>query len=55
MAGNKPHFEDAIRALFSPDPVRFAQLIAEWSKDVRDHAAMLAERAFGGKALPLAG
>jgi uncharacterized protein len=54
MAGNKPHFEDAIRALFAPDPVRFAQLIAGWPKDVRDHAAMLAERAFGKEA-PLAG
>jgi uncharacterized protein len=52
MAGNKPHFEDAIRALFAPDPVRFAQLIAGWPKDVRDHAAMLAERAFGKEAPP---
>jgi uncharacterized protein len=52
MAGNKPHFEDAIRALFAPDPARFAQLIAGWSKDVRDHAALLAERAFGKEALP---
>jgi uncharacterized protein len=52
MAGNKPHFEDAIRALFAPDSVRFAQLIAGWPKDVRDHAAMLAERAFGKEALP---
>jgi uncharacterized protein len=46
MAGNKPHFEDAARALFAPDPVRFAQLIAGWPKDVRDHAATLARRAF---------
>ncbi len=52
MAGNKPHFEDAIRALFAPDPVRFTQLIAGWPKEVRDHAAMLAERAFGREALP---
>src|SRR5580698_10371119 len=52
MAGNRPHFEDAIRALFAPDPVRFAQLIAGWPKDVRDHAAMLAERAFGKEAPP---
>lgn len=53
MAGNKPHFEDAIRALFAPDPARFAQLIAGWPKDVRDHAALLAERAFEKEALPL--
>jgi uncharacterized protein len=47
MAGNKPHFEEAIRALFAPNPRRFAELIAEWPANVRDHAARLAERAFG--------
>jgi uncharacterized protein len=46
MAGNKPHFEEATRALFAPDPVRFKALIAGWPADVRDHAAKLAERAF---------
>jgi uncharacterized protein len=46
MAGNKPHFEEATRALFAPDPVRFKALIAGWPVDVRDHAATLAERAF---------
>jgi uncharacterized protein len=46
MAGNKPHFEEATRALFAPDPVRFKVLIAGWPVDVRDHAAKLAERAF---------
>jgi uncharacterized protein len=48
MAGNKPHFEEAIRALFAPDPRRFRELIAGWPADVRDHAARLAERAFRG-------
>ncbi|WP_159006818.1 DUF2239 family protein [Bradyrhizobium sp. S69] len=46
MAGNKPHFEEATRALFAPDPVRFKALIAGWPADVRDHVARLAERAF---------
>jgi len=46
MAGNRPHFEEATRALFAPDPVRFKELIAGWPADVRDHAAKLAERAF---------
>ena len=46
MAGNKPHYEDAIRALYANDPVRFEKLIAAWPVDVRDHALMLAERAF---------
>lgn len=46
MAGNRPHYEEAIRSLFANDPRRFEKLIAEWPADVRDHAAKLAERAF---------
>jgi len=46
MAGNKPHYEDAIRALYANDPARFEKLIAAWPADVRDHAIALAERAF---------
>jgi uncharacterized protein len=49
MAGNRPHFEEAIRALFAPNPPRFKELIAGWPADVRDHAARLAERAFRGQ------
>ena len=45
MAGNRPHYEEAIRALFGNDPSRFGKLIAEWPADVRDHALGLAERA----------
>ena len=46
MAGNRPHYEEAIRALFANDPGRFEKLIAEWPADIRDHAERLAERAF---------
>jgi hypothetical protein len=46
MGGNKPHYEDAIRALYANDPARFEKLIAAWPADVRDHAWSLAERAF---------
>ena len=46
MAGNKPHYEDAIRALYANDLARFGKLIAAWPADVRDHALALAERAF---------
>jgi hypothetical protein len=46
MAGNRPHYEDAIRALFANDPARFGKLIAAWPADVRDHTHMLAETAF---------
>jgi uncharacterized protein len=42
MAGNRPHFEEAIRALFAGEGPRFEKLIAEWPADVRDHAARLA-------------
>jgi uncharacterized protein len=46
MAGNAPHYEDAIRALFAGDATGFEKLIAEWPADVRNHTLMLAERAF---------
>jgi len=49
MAGNRPHFEEAIRALFAGDAPRFEKLIAEWPADVRDHAARLAGAAFAQK------
>ncbi|VIO65537.1 hypothetical protein CI1B_06410 [Bradyrhizobium ivorense] len=42
MAGNRPHYEDAIRALFAHDRRRFATLIADWPADIRDHAISLA-------------
>jgi uncharacterized protein len=42
MAGNRPHYEDAIRALFAHDRRRFATLIADWPADIRDHAIQLA-------------
>jgi hypothetical protein len=46
MAGNRPHYEEAIRALFANDAARFRELIAEWPADVRDHIAQRAEQAF---------
>jgi hypothetical protein len=46
MSGNRPHYEDAIRALFAGDAARFERLIAEWPADIRDHALRLAMRAF---------
>jgi len=55
MAGNKPHYEEAIRALFSGDAARFEKLIAEWPTDVRDHARRLAAGAFRHEALPRTG
>jgi hypothetical protein len=46
MAGDKPNYQDAIRALFAGDPTGFERLIAEWPTDVRDHASRLAAKAF---------
>ncbi len=46
MAGDRPHYEEAIRALFANDAARFEKLITAWPADVRDHALTLAERAF---------
>ena len=42
IAGNRPNYEDAIRALFAHDRRRFATLIADWPADIRDHAIGLA-------------
>ena len=46
IAGDKPHYEEAIRALFAADAARFDKLIAGWPADIRDHALVLAGRAF---------
>jgi len=46
MAGDKAHYEDAVRALFADEAAHFEELIAAWPADVRDHALALAESAF---------
>ena len=55
MAGNKPHYEDAIRALFADDVIVFENLIAGWPSDVRRHALELADRAFDRESQESAG
>lgn len=42
MAGDRPGFEEASRALFAKDDVRFADLIAAWPADIRNHLLRLA-------------
>ena len=49
IAGDKPHYQEAIGALFANEPTRFKQLIAAWPADVRDFALSLAETAFRRK------
>jgi uncharacterized protein len=55
MAGNKPHYEDTIRALFANDAVHFEKLIAAWPADIRHHASTLAARAFDREPPPQPG
>jgi hypothetical protein len=46
MAGNRPGFEDATRALFAGQRERFEELIAVWPSDIRSYAHKLAEPSF---------
>lgn len=41
MAGDYPHYEDALRALYAGDRTRFDASIAKWPADVRDHVKRL--------------
>ncbi len=43
LAGDRPHYEEASRALFARDAARFSALIAEWPLDVRAHLEHLVE------------
>ncbi len=45
MAGDQPGFEEAARALFSGNRVRFDDLVGSWPAGVRDPARKLAARA----------
>lgn len=38
MAGNRPGYEEATRALFAGDQKRFEQLVRKWPKDIRAYA-----------------
>ncbi len=42
IAGYLPGFEEAIRALFTDDQLRFNQWVAPWPEDIRAHASKLA-------------
>jgi hypothetical protein len=45
MAGDRPGFEEASRALFAGDGERFEALVARWPKDIREHAVERARAA----------
>lgn len=42
MVGNRPFFEEAIRALYQGDRMRFESYAQVWPEAVRDHARVLA-------------
>jgi hypothetical protein len=42
MAGDRPHYEEAMRALFAGDLDRVETLTAEWPRDISRHAIALA-------------
>jgi hypothetical protein len=46
IAGDKPHYEDVLRALYASDGARFHALIADWPLDVRRHVERLASELF---------
>lgn len=46
MAGDKPHYEEVLRALYANDGTRFHALIADWPLDVRRHVERLASDVF---------
>jgi hypothetical protein len=49
IAGDKPHYEETLRALYAHDGARFHALIADWPTDVRRHIERLASDLFADK------
>ncbi len=46
MAGDRPGYEEALRALFSANRPRFEELVDPWPPDIREHAKHLAADVF---------
>jgi hypothetical protein len=46
MAGDRPGYEEASRALFAGDGERFAELTRRWPKDVRELLGRMTAEAF---------
>ncbi|MBP2297565.1 DUF2239 family protein [Azospirillum picis] len=46
LAGDRPNYEEAVRALYAADGGRFRDLTRDWPADVRDYAATLAAEVF---------
>jgi len=41
MAGDRPHFEEAVRALFANDTDELQRQMASWPRPIREHVAEL--------------
>lgn len=50
MAGDRPGYEEAVRALFAAKRVRFELEIERWPADIRSHSLRLAAASFGDQA-----
>lgn len=50
LAGDKPSYEEALRALYANDGVRFRSLIANWPAGVRRHVEHLTSALFDAAA-----
>lgn len=46
LAGDRPGFEEAMRALYAEDGATFQRLVKRWPADVRKHLLRIAEPAF---------
>jgi hypothetical protein len=46
MGGDRPGFEEALRALFAGDRTKFGKCVAAWPRDVREEAEALAGPSF---------
>ena len=46
VAGNLPHYENALRALYAGQAATFTELTAAWPKDVHEHVTKLAKGAW---------
>ena len=45
MAGDRPNYEDACRALFAGETAHFETLVQKWPKDIREYAVRQAREA----------
>ena len=51
MLGKEPGYEDAARALYRGEKIRFCALIKGWPSDLRDHVLKLSEPVFSPESL----